>query len=66
MEEKDIILGAEVVIRVRAKNLCSKQDLLDMNISLEEMFRIMVTEEGVFGICEDDYVILDVTPVEEK
>jgi hypothetical protein len=66
MDEKDIVLGAEVVVRMRAKTLCTKQDLLDSGLSFDEMFREMVKEEGLFGICEDGFDILDVTPLEEK
>lgn len=51
-------MNAEIAVKFTIKDVCSEQDLKDLNINLAEMVQLILNEEGIWGIIEDDYEIL--------
>lgn len=56
-------MDADVIIKFRFNNVCSKQDLEDTRMSFKEMVELLIQECGLFGVCEDEYEIIEVKEV---
>lgn len=55
----DAIIKVEYVI----KNICNERDLEDCQMNLQEMVKMIIKDEGLFGVVEDDYKILSIRRV---
>jgi hypothetical protein len=56
-------MDAEITIKFKMKDVCSK-DYLDMaGISLDHMVRYIIDEEGIRGIIPDKIEIFDIKEV---
>ena len=53
-------IGAKLLIEFTINNMCTIQDLLDLDMSLSQMAENLIQSEGLFGICEEDYKIINV------
>lgn len=54
-------LAAKVLVEFTIKNAVNQEDLDDMEWELDQMVRWLIQEEGLFGICEDDFRIVSVS-----
>jgi hypothetical protein len=58
-------LDAKVTIDFTLKNVCEEGDAESMGMTFEEMVRWLIAEEGLFGVCEDEYEIRKVVRTRE-
>ena len=56
----DKMLNAKVTIRFRFNNVCTNANLKEENMSLTEMVKFCLDEEGLQGCLEDEFEIVSV------
>lgn len=57
-------MDAFVTVRFRFNNICNEDDLKNCNMSLSDMVKYLIREEGICGVIDDeDYEIIDVEKV---
>ena len=60
------VLNATITVRMIFKNICTKEDLDESDMTLQEMVRFLIDAEGLFGVCEDDYEIVRIEQYEAQ
>jgi hypothetical protein len=45
--------SAEITVKYKLVEICTDQDLKDTKMSLTEMVKFLISQEGLFGIVED-------------
>jgi len=51
-------MDAIVTVKFKFNNVCNKEDL--ESISFEDMVKYLIKEEGLFGVVEEDYEIVEI------
>ena len=59
-------MKAKVVIEFTLSNLCEQKDLDDSGMTFEELIRWLIAEEGLFGICDEDWKVMRIEQVDEE
>lgn len=57
-------MDATVVIKFKIKTVIDWGDLAEIEMTLTEYVVAMLADNGILGVVEDDYEILEVTPDE--
>jgi hypothetical protein len=60
MKRTDEPINAHLLVQFKINNVCTMQDLADLDMSLRQMVENLIQSEGLFGICEEDYKIINV------
>ena len=50
-------MDAEITIKAVFKNVCSKQDLIDTEMTFREMVELLVDAEGILGVVEELIIV---------
>lgn len=53
-------MDAKITIDFVATNLCSEETLTEDGWTFDEMVRFLIKEEGLFGIVEDEFCIVNI------
>ena len=53
-------MDAKVTVQFILPHMCSPEDLISEGKSFEEMVRYLIFEEGLWGLCQDDWEIIKI------
>lgn len=56
----DQTLDAEITVRLRLSNLCTREDLAELEMSFEDLVRQEIRENGLFGLVDDEGVVTEI------
>ena len=56
-------MKAEVIVKFVLTNICNPEDLKDTDMTLEQMVKHLVKEEGLFGLTNDEGKIIEVKEI---
>ena len=59
-EGKGGVMRAVITARFHMPSVCNPEDLEDTGLSFEQMVKHLISEEGLFGVVDDDWEILSV------
>lgn len=51
--KKNNIITADIIVKFRINRVCTPEDLKDSNMSLEEMVKLLIRDEGLFSIVDE-------------
>lgn len=54
------MINAKVTVEFTLKNVCSEEDLKDTKMSFGEMIKDLIQTEGLFGLVEPRYKVVDI------
>lgn len=60
------MMKGEIIVRFTMSNVCSKESLKSSDMTFEQMVRWLIREEGLFGVVDDRYKILNVTEIVKR
>lgn len=58
-------MDAEVTVKFKMKNVCDFEELDDLKVSFHELVTELIDEEGLFGLVEDNFEVVQISQVVE-
>jgi len=53
-------MNALITVKFKLSDVCNPEDLKNTGMTFEEMVRYLISEEGIFGLVEDNGDVINI------